>query len=126
MKINEKNLKIIKWSARIIALLTLLIGIPLYFAYGNPFPFANQDYDFFDNLWRTVFPLMFIGLALGWKYEKIGGYLIIIGILTRFIGSIIIKEGLSLHMSIPLVVGILYLIVGYAKKQDKSSRLKSH
>jgi len=83
----------------------------LYFAYGNPSPFADSNYDFFDNLWRAVFPLMFIGLALGWKYEKIGGYLVIIGILTRFIVSIIITEGLSLHMSIPLIAGIMILSI---------------
>ena len=77
-----------------------------------------QDYDFFDNLWRTIFPLMFIGLALGWKYEKIGGYLIVVGILTRLAVSIIIKEGLSLHMSIPLIAGILYLIVSYGNKKS--------
>ena len=116
MGLIKKHLKAIKWTARIIALLTLLVGVPLYCGYGNPLPFADSSYDFFDNLWRTIFPLMFIGLALGWKYEKIGGYLIIIGILTRFIVSIIIKEGLSLHMTIPLVAGILYLIVGYNKK----------
>jgi len=114
-RLTNKTLNIIRWTARIIALLTLLVGVPLYFAYGNPFPFADSNYDFFDNLWRAVFPLMFIGLALGWKYEKIGGYLVIIGILTRFIVSIIITEGLSLHMSIPLIAGILYLILGYNK-----------
>jgi hypothetical protein len=107
-----------KWTARIIALLTLLVGVPLYCGYGNPLPFTDSSYDFFDNLWRTIFPLMFVGLALGWKYEKIGGYLTIIGILTRLVVSIIIKEGLSLHMSIPLIAGVLYLIVGYGKKSN--------
>jgi len=113
---NAKKINFIKWLARIIAVLTLLVGVPLYCAYGNPLPFADSDYTFFDNLWRAVFPLMFVGLVLGWRFEKIGGYLIIVGILTRFIVSIIITEGLSLHMSIPLLVGILYLIVGYSKK----------
>jgi len=64
-RLTNKTLNIIRWTARIIALLTLLVGVPLYFAYGNPFPFADSNYDFFDNLWRVVFPLMFIGLALG-------------------------------------------------------------
>jgi hypothetical protein len=40
MKIHEKPLKIMKWTARIIALLTLLVGVPLYCGYGNPLPFA--------------------------------------------------------------------------------------
>jgi len=97
--------------------LILLVGVPLYCGYGNPLPFANPEYDFYDNLWRAVFPLMFVGLVAGWKYEKIGGYLIIIGILTRFFVSIIIQEGLILHLSIPFIIGILYLVVGYNKNK---------
>ncbi len=118
MNFNKKHLKIMRWTARIIASLSLLVGIPLYFAYGNPAPFINSDYDFFNNLWRIVFPLMFVGLGLGWKYEKIGGWLIIIGIMTRFISSLIILDGLSFHTFIPLIAGILFLIVGYGKQSD--------
>jgi hypothetical protein len=113
---NQRKLNIIKWIARIFSLLILIVGVPLYCGYGNPLPFASSEYNFFDNLWRAVFPLMFVGLILGWKYEKIGGYLIIIGILTRFIVSIIVEEGISPHLVIPLIVGILYLIVGYKKQ----------
>lgn len=43
MKINEKELKIIKWTARIIALAVLLLGLPFYFGYRNPLPFANPE-----------------------------------------------------------------------------------
>ncbi len=115
---NQRKLNVIKRFARIFSLLILLVGIPLYCGYGNPLPFASSEYDFFDNLWRTIFPLMFIGLILGWKYEKIGGYLIIIAILTRFVVSIIIEEGISIHLSIPIIIGILYLIVGYKKYSE--------
>jgi len=114
---NKKGLNTVKWIARIFSLLILLIGIPFYCGYGNPLPFASQEYDFYDNLWRAVFPLMFVGLVVGWKYEKIGGYLVVVGILTRFIVSIIIKEGLSLHLTIPFIIGILYLVVGYNKNK---------
>lgn len=118
MNLTEKKLKIMKWIARGIALFSIIVGLPIYFGYGNPFPFAFSNYNFYDNLWRTVFPFMFIGLGLGWKWEKLGGYLTIIGILTRLIVCIITKDGISLHIGIPLIAGILYLIVGYNKNED--------
>lgn len=112
---NQENLKTIKWTARIIALLIIVGGLPFYFGYGNPLPFINPEYNFYDNLWLIAFLLMFIGLALGWKYEKIGGYLLIISSLAGFFTSIIAGKGSGTYMLVSLFVGILYLIVGYKK-----------
>ena len=94
----------------------ILFGLPFYFGYGNPLPFINPNYKFNDNLWLSIFPLVFIGLALGWKNEKIGGLLITIPILLGFILSITIGEGLGGPMIVPFIIGILYLIVGYKNK----------
>ncbi len=115
MKITKKQIKIIKWVARISAAVIILFGLPFYFGYGNPLPFANPENSIFDNAWLFTFPLMFIGLALGWKWEKIGGYMVVIPIiLATIIGSIFSEEiGLPGPMFVPLIVGILYLIVGY-------------
>jgi hypothetical protein len=116
MKLNETHLKIIKWIARIMALLILLLGLPFYFGYGNPLPFTNSDYTIFDNIWLSAFPLIFIGLGLGWKFEKIAGYLITFPIvIATIVGFIFIKEGLPGPMYFPFIVGILYLFVGYKK-----------
>jgi hypothetical protein len=114
---NEKYLKIIRWIARIVALTILLIGLPLYFGYGNPLPFSNPENTIFDNAWLFAFLLMFIGLGLGWKWEKIGGYVVVIPIaIATIIGSIFSEEiGLPGSMFVSLIVGILYLIVGYKK-----------
>lgn len=73
----------------------ILFGLPFYFGYGNPLAFINSDYSMCDKTWLIVFPLMFIGLAIGWKIPKVGG--------------------LPMHMLVPFIVGILYLIIGYAK-----------
>lgn len=117
MKLAKKHLKIMRWTARIFALAILLFGLPFYFGYGNPLPFANPENTLFDNIWLTTFPLMFIGLALGWKWEKVGGYIIIIPLLlASVIGFGVLKEGLPGPMFVPFIVGILYLIVGYKKK----------
>lgn len=108
--------KLFKWITRILALGIILFGLPFYFGYGNPTPFINPNYTFFDNLWLVIFPLVFIGLALGWKNEKIGGFLITIPILIGFILSISMGNGLGGGpMMIPFIIGFLYLILGYKK-----------
>ncbi len=112
---KKKNFKTLKWTARILALAVLLFALPFYFGYGNPLPFINPDYDAWDNLWLSVFPLMFIGLALGWKWEKVGGYLATLSVLTGLIGGLILEGEVVWFMLVPLAVGILYLIVSYKK-----------
>ncbi len=99
-----------KWIVRILGVLTILFGVPFYFGYGNPFPFINASYSLIDNLWLCLFPLVFIGLGLGWKSEKIGGLLVIGSILTAFIMGIVFKKALTMNMVLPLIVGILYVI----------------
>jgi len=47
---NQKQQKIIKWSARISALVIILFGLPFYFGYGNPLPFINSDYSIWENI----------------------------------------------------------------------------
>lgn len=116
MKITKKQFKIIKITTKILALAMILFGLPFYFGYGNPLPFANPDNTLFDNVWLTVFPLIFIGLAVGLKWEKVGGYIITIPIvLAGIIGMVFIREGLPGPMFIPLIIGISYLFMGYKK-----------
>jgi len=53
---------------------------------------------------------MFIGLGLGWKFEKTGGFLVSIPILIGFIIGLIFESDLSLHMIIPFLTGVLFII----------------
>jgi len=110
-------MKTIKWIARIAALLILAFTLPFYFGYGNPLPFANQDYSLWENVALAMLPLIFIGLALGWKYEKIGGFFIVIPIIIGFLVGIITEANFSSNMLLPLIPGILYLLVGYKIKK---------
>ena len=110
-----KHFKILKWSARILALAIILFGLPFYFGYGNPLPFINPDYGLWDNMWLTIFPIMFIGLGLGWKCEKIGGYLVSVPLVIGLVTGLIIEKELVFHMLVPLIAGILYLVVAYKK-----------
>ena len=100
-------------------MMILLFGLPFYFGYGNPLPFINPGYTLWDNVWLSIFPLMFIGLGLGWRYEKIGGYLVTVPILIGLLLGLIVEAELVFHMLIPLLAGVLYLIVGYAKTPEQ-------
>ena len=115
MQLTSKQIKIIKWTARIISLATLLFGLPFYFGYGNPLPFINPDYTLWDNFWLSIFPLMFIGLALGWKFEKLAGWLITVPLAVGLTLGVIIEGELLWFMLVPLLVGSMYLVVGCNK-----------
>ncbi|MFH1642385.1 MAG: hypothetical protein ABIC04_05815 [Nanoarchaeota archaeon] len=91
----------------------MLFGLPFYFGYGNPLPFINPEYNLWDNVWLTIFPLMFLGLGLGWKYEKTGGYLVTVPLILGLLFGLIIEKELIWFMLFPLISGISYLIIGY-------------
>lgn len=115
MKLSKKQIRVTRWTARILAVFTLLFSLPFYFGYGNPLPFINPEYGVWDNMWLSIFPLMFLGLALGWKYEKAGGYLISIPLIIGLIAGVIMEGEFIGFMCVPLAVGILYLVAGYSK-----------
>lgn len=116
MKLDKEQIKVIKWFARIIALALLLFGLPFYFGYGNPLPFVNSDYTIWENIILAMYPLIFIGLALGWKYEKIGGYLIVIPIVIGFVLGMTTEANFMINMLFPVISGILYLMVSSIKQ----------
>lgn len=115
MSLSARYLKIIRWTARIVALATLLFGLPFYFGYGNPLPFIDPDYTLWDNVWLSIFPLMFLGLALGWRWEKLGGYLVVVPVGLGTLFGLVTEQELVVHMIVPLLIGVLYLIAGYGK-----------
>ena len=108
-------MKIIKWTVRMIALGILIFALPFYFGYGNSLPFINPDYSLWENVTLTMVPLIFIGLILGWKYPKFGGWLVIIAVVGVFIVGFLTEANLSINLAVPLIPGILFLINGYIK-----------
>ena len=95
------------------ALGILIFALPFYFGYGNPLPFAKADYSLWENVALAMMPLVFIGLALGWKYPKVGGWLIVAAVATGFAVGFLTEANLSANLAVPLIPGILYLIDGY-------------
>ncbi len=115
MRLSKKKHLMIRWTARILTAAIILFGLPFYFGYGNPLPFVNPDYSTLDNIWLTIFPLVFIGLGLGWKFERTGGYLVTVSIAIGFLLGFILKKDISVNMLIPFFIGLLYLFSGYQK-----------
>lgn len=111
----------LRWVARISALLVLLLGLPFYFGYGNPLPFLNPEYSFYDNLWLSIFPIMFIGLAISWWSEIWGGRMVVISITVGIALSVLMNTGFSVVILVPFFVGVLYLILG-----NKNPSLSAH
>lgn len=106
-------MKYIKWIGRILALVILIFVLPFYFGYGNPLPFINSNYSLWENVALLMMPLIFIGLILGWKYSKIGGWLIISPLIIGLLVGLLTGANLSIFMALPIIPAILYLIVGY-------------
>ncbi|MFA5751206.1 MAG: hypothetical protein WC898_02850 [Candidatus Paceibacterota bacterium] len=107
------NIKIIRWVTRVVALVVFCFGLAFYFGYENPLPFIDPQYTLYDNLWLSIFPIMFLGLAIGWWHEKLGGYMIIISLGAGLIMSTIIAQDFSINMLIPFIIGVAYLFLGY-------------
>jgi len=112
-------MKMIRWSARILALCILIFALPFYFGYGNPLPFINPNYSLWENVALSMMPLVFIGLVLGWKYPKVGGWLVVVAIMVGFIVGLLTKANFSVNLAVPLIPGILYLINGDIKSTKK-------
>ncbi len=120
MRLSERPLQVVRWSARTVAAGVVLFGLPFYLGYGNPLPFRNPDYSIHDNTWLMVFPLMFVGLALGWRFERLGGWLVTIPLVIGLLVTLATEGELVVHMLVPLVSGLLYLVVGYGSSSGDS------
>lgn len=114
-------MKTIKWIGRIMALGILIFVLPFYFGYGNPLPFVNSNYFLWENVALSMMPLVFISLALGWKYPKLAGWLIVSAIAIGFIIGFLTEENLSINLAVPIIPGIFYLIYGYKKPMANNS-----
>ena len=114
-------LKIIRWTARIIA---VLFAIILFFSFTvedmNPLSINPQDY-FFLSLWVLIPISYLIGL---WK-EGLGGLISLVSILTLII-ILLTREGhyysfyFYLILSVFLIPSILYLTYWYFNKTIKA------
>ncbi len=115
MKQTKKLRELIKWTTRILSIFIILFGLSFYFGYGNPLPFRSSNFSLLENIWLTLFPIIFINLGIGLKYPKVSGYILTITIILAQILTLILEKEIIFHMLLPLVVGILNLILAHKK-----------
>ncbi|MDD2732127.1 MAG: hypothetical protein PHI53_02945 [Candidatus Pacebacteria bacterium] len=108
-----KSLELIKWIARITGTLMLLFITPFYFGYDLPIP--NSSLSFYENLRLIITPIMLIGLIIGWKWERIAGYMICIPIGISLLLALIMMGNPGPIVLLLTIPGALYLYYGYNK-----------
>ena len=111
--INTKSLERIKWIARITATIMFLFAFPFYIGYGLPLP--NSSLSLLENIQLIAMPIVLIGLIVGWKWEKIAGYMICIPIFIKLLFALIFMENPGPMIILLAIPGTLYLIYGYKK-----------
>jgi hypothetical protein len=117
---NQITRQILRWVARVWAalmaalILFIFIGDAVTDGVGPMFQLDARE-----MLLMAAFLTVFVGLILAWKWERLGGWLIVGGMAAfyfldfAFSGSF--PRGATFFMiALP---GILYLILNYSKKQ---------
>ncbi|MGO8748662.1 MAG: hypothetical protein ACLQNE_22050 [Thermoguttaceae bacterium] len=110
-------LSVVRWLARIIGTLILLLIAAFAIGEGLPNPFAQP---LNVNLLFAALLTMVMGLVLAWKWERLGGFLILGG----FAFFAIVNHGIKLNLALGpmLALGLLYLGCGWtARKSNRSS-----
>jgi hypothetical protein len=122
---------ILRWLARIISLLALLLFVLLFIEDGLPLIlFGNDEPALAFHMWALL--IMLVGLPLGWKREGFSAALVLGLFLTDEIALFIfgaqfgLSNGLAnllAAVSFPIVLiplsSLLYLICGLWEKKNK-------
>ena len=118
---SPKTRKIIRWIARIWA--ALMAAFLLFMAVGN----AVMDgigpvfhLTFRESLMMAAFVIVFLGLILAWKWERLGGWMIIAGMAAFYIFDFAFSGSFPRGFIFFIIAlpGFLYLISAYGSLAD--------
>jgi hypothetical protein len=111
----------LRYTARLFSVLLIFIVVSLAIGEAFPHPF---DLSYKEMLFTVALLVMLIGLFLAWKWEGIGGSLIILGFLIFVISNAIISKSLNLGVFLLIFpfTGILYLVCCWREKKIASSK----
>ena len=118
---NEKTTRIIRWTARIWASLmaamiaVIFVGHAVEDGIG---PFLNMTIR--DSLMMVVFAATWFGLVLGWKWERLGGFLIVGGMAVFYLFDYLLSGSFpqGAFFSVIAFPGVLFLLASLTKSTD--------
>jgi hypothetical protein len=113
----------LRWVARIAGLLVLLIvlAIAIGEGYPNPFTYTMTSYEQIMSLSLLV---MLVGILLSWKWEGMGGGLLVVGYVTFLTVESVSRHALALFspsfgfLDLFLLLGLINLAVWWLMKRS--------
>jgi len=114
---NKRTNRIVRWIARILA--ALMAAFIAFMFVGNAVtdgigPLLNLTIR--ESLMMIAFLIVFLGLILGWTREKLGGWLIVIGMVLFYLFDFAFSGTFPRGAFFPLIAlpGLLFLFTGYS------------
>jgi len=116
---NKKTIQVIRWIARVLA--ALMAAFMAFMFVGNAAtdgvgPLFKMNVR--ETLMMAAFAAVFVGLILGWKREKQGGWLVVVGMALFYLFDFAFSGTFPRGPFFALIAlpGILFLIAGYGLK----------
>ena len=117
---NQRIILIIRWVARVLAAMMaafmafMFVGNAATDGVGPLFEMTLRE-----ALMMAAFMVVFVGLILGWKREKLGGWLVVGGMALFYVLDFAFSGTFPRGPFFPLIAlpGILFLLAGYTRKE---------
>jgi len=115
---NQKIIQIVRWVARVLAALMaafiafMFAGNAVTDGIGPLFKMTLREL-----LMMAAFVAVFLGLILGWKREKLGGWLVVVGMVLFYMFDFAFSGNIPRGPFFALIAlpGILFMLAGYSK-----------
>ena len=85
---TRRNIKIIRWIARILSILVFVITLSILF---TPDPYATEPVPAEDWFMLSLWGVAILGLVIAWRWEFVGGIITIATMFIRELAWIILK-----------------------------------
>jgi hypothetical protein len=116
---SSNVLRVVRWITRFLA--ALMAAFIAFMLVGNAVtdgvgPFFKMT--FRESLMMASFLVVFLGLILGWKREKLGGWLVVGGMVLFYLFDFAFSGTFPRGWFFPLIAlpGLLFLWIGYTQK----------
>lgn len=117
---SEKFIRVIRWIARVLA--ALMAALIAFMFVGNAVTDGVGpliELTFREGLMMAAFGVVFLGLIISWKWDKLGGWLVVGGMAFFYLLDFAFSGTFPRGPFFPLIAlpGLLFLLVGYSRKK---------